>query len=253
FQCFQHSLCRTAAQGEPFDVGGSVKVFEGHAFPQRNFANRRCLPLPRRRRRTRPGVVGPPRIAEERLTRAPIRPTAGAAGRRPDSLTPGRLQEVERPTFCRMAPTWQATCAMAPVTAPRPYSIGRFKKKLQAWAISWKLHGRLNSAADCSVENASGVLARFGFFEFFGEGRDNLEYIADDAVVGHFEDGSVGVLVDGHNRARALHPDHVLACAADAQRQVELWRNSLAGAADLALQRQPAYIANRPRCRQLPA
>jgi len=70
FQCFPLRLWRTAPQGEPFDVGGSVKLFGGQQFPQRNFANRQCPPLPRRRRRTRPGVVGPPRIAEERLTRA---------------------------------------------------------------------------------------------------------------------------------------------------------------------------------------
>ncbi len=45
-------------------------------------------------------------------------------------------------------------------------------------------------------------------------GLDNrwhdLEQVADDAVVGDFEDRGVGILVDGDDGVRALHSDEVL-------------------------------------------
>ena len=75
----------------------------------------------------------------------------------------------------------------------------------------------------------------------------------DDAVVGDLEDRRVGVLVDGDDGARALHADEVLDGAGDAERDVELRRHGLAGAADLALHRQPAVVADRPRRGELGA
>jgi hypothetical protein len=47
-------------------------------------------------------------------------------------------------------------------------------------------------------------------FQRLGEGRHHFEEISDDAVVGHFEDGRLGILVDGHDALRSLHADQVL-------------------------------------------
>ena len=51
----------------------------------------------------------------------------------------------------------------------------------------------------------------------------------------------------------ALHADQVLNRAGDAEREVQLRRDRLPGAADLALHRQPAGVADRPRRRELGA
>ncbi len=48
------------------------------------------------------------------------------------------------------------------------------------------------------------------FLQFSGERRRDLEQIAGNAVVGDLEDRRVGVLVDRHDGARALHPYQVL-------------------------------------------
>jgi hypothetical protein len=60
----------------------------------------------------------------------------------------------------------------------------------------------------------------FCFFKFFDEGGDNFEQIADDAVVGDFEDRRILVLVDCGDCARTLHSHDVLDGAADPQREV---------------------------------
>ena len=73
------------------------------------------------------------------------------------------------------------------------------------------------------------------------------------AYIGNLEDRRLGVLVDRDDGARALHADDVLDGAADAQRQVELGRDGLAGGADLAVHGQPAGIADRTRRRNLSA
>ena len=44
------------------------------------------------------------------------------------------------------------------------------------------------------------------FSQLFEQGGDELEVVADDAVVGHFEEESVRVFIDGRNRART--PGH---------------------------------------------
>jgi len=50
-----------------------------------------------------------------------------------------------------------------------------------------------------------------------GERRDDFHEIADNAVVGGFEDGRAGVLVDGHHALRAFDADQVLNSSGDAQ------------------------------------
>src|SRR5713101_9156417 len=98
---------------------------------------------------------------------------------------------------------------------------------------------------------ATGALSGLDFFQSFGEGGHDFEDIADDAVVGNFEDGSVGILVDGDDGAGAFHADDVLDRAADSKRKVQFRRNGLAGTSDLPIHRKPAFIAYRARRRDL--
>ena len=50
-----------------------------------------------------------------------------------------------------------------------------------------------------------------------GERRDDFHEIADNAVVGGFEDGRAGVFVDGYHALRAFDADQVLNSSGDAQ------------------------------------
>ena len=45
------------------------------------------------------------------------------------------------------------------------------------------------------------------FAQVADNGRDDLEEVADDAVVGDLEDRRLGVAVDGDDDVRVLHPD----------------------------------------------
>src|SRR5215510_13755264 len=75
-------------------------------------------------------------------------------------------------------------------------------------------------------------------FQSVNQSRNDFEQIADDAVVGHFEDGRVRVLVDRGDRLGALHPDQVLDGAGNAEREVQLRRDGLPGTPDLARHRK---------------
>ena len=79
------------------------------------------------------------------------------------------------------------------------------------------------------------------------EGWDYFEEIADDAVVGYFEDRSILVFVDGDDALRALHTDEMLDGSADADGEVEFGCDGLAGAADLALHGEPAIVTDGTR------
>src|SRR5439155_11507037 len=85
------------------------------------------------------------------------------------------------------------------------------------------------------------------------DGGNDLEEIPDDPVVRDLEDGRVGILVDGDDGAGSLHADQMLDRARDAEREIELRRDGLAGAADLALHRQPSGVADGARRRDLGA
>ena len=73
----------------------------------------------------------------------------------------------------------------------------------------------------------------------------DFEQVADDEQVGELGDRCVRVAVDGHDRARRPHPDLVLDGAADAEREVELGLDDLAGLPDLLAVRDPAGIDRR--------
>src|SRR5579859_646742 len=98
------------------------------------------------------------------------------------------------------------------------------------------------SGASISLETAFTRL--FCFLQFLGERGHDFENVADDAVIGDFENRRVLIFVDGDDGARALHADDVLDVSADPEREVKFWRDGLAGAADLALHRKPAFVAN---------
>ena len=59
------------------------------------------------------------------------------------------------------------------------------------------------------------------------------EQILHKPVVGHLEDGSLGILVDGHDGLGVLHPRQVLDGARDPNGNVEVRGHDLAGLADL--------------------
>ena len=64
-------------------------------------------------------------------------------------------------------------------------------------------------------------LAAEALLEPLGEPRQDLEDVTDDAVGSHFEDGRLGVLVDGDNHVGGAHPRQVLDRPRDATRDVE--------------------------------
>src|SRR3954454_20373591 len=82
--------------------------------------------------------------------------------------------------------------------------------------------------------------------EFRDQRGDHFEQVPRDAVVGDLEDRRFRVLVDRDDGPRAFHPDQMLDRARDPERDVELRRDGLPGAADLAIHRQPAGVADRP-------
>src|SRR5262249_7449675 len=66
-----------------------------------------------------------------------------------------------------------------------------------------------------------------------GQLRDDFVQVTDDAEIRELEDWRVGVLVDGEDVLRVLHPDLVLDRPRDTGGQVPLRRDRLAGLADL--------------------
>ena len=71
---------------------------------------------------------------------------------------------------------------------------------------------------------------------------DDVEEVADDAVVDEVEDGGFGVLVDRDDGLGGLHAGPVLDGAGDAVGDVQLRRDGLAGLADLVGVRVPARV-----------
>src|SRR5712691_7891887 len=71
--------------------------------------------------------------------------------------------------------------------------------------------------------------------ELLVELRQDLEQIADDAVIGDLEDRRLVVLVDRDDDLGILHPGEVLDRARNADRDIELGGDDLAGLADLVV------------------
>src|SRR6056297_1543753 len=77
--------------------------------------------------------------------------------------------------------------------------------------------------------------------------RDDLEQVADETVVGDFEDRGFRILVDRHDGPGVLDPGQVLDRAGDADREVQLRRDDLAGLPHLQFVRHVAGIDRRTR------
>src|SRR5438132_12376400 len=81
------------------------------------------------------------------------------------------------------------------------------------------------------------ALPSFALGELGVELGHQLEEIADEAVIGDLEDRRLLVLVDGDDDLRVLHPGEVLDGTRDADRDIELGGDDLAGLADLIVVR----------------
>ena len=82
-------------------------------------------------------------------------------------------------------------------------------------------------------------------------GHDGIN-VADQAVVGDVENRRFGVAVDGHDRPRVLHARQMLHGAGNAQGDVQLRGDDLAGLADLQFVRRDASVDQRPRAAGAP-
>ena len=87
----------------------------------------------------------------------------------------------------------------------------------------------------------------FSLLNCLDQRRHYFEQVAHDSIVGRFEDRRVFVFVDGYHHFRPFHSDEVLDGAGDADGEVYLGRDGLAGTADLALHGEPAVVADRAR------
>src|SRR5207237_8038832 len=86
--------------------------------------------------------------------------------------------------------------------------------------------------------------SRFHFLHFLNQRRNDVEQVADYAVIGDLEDRSLGVFVDGDDGARALHAHNMLNGAADAERKIKIGSDGLAGAPDRTVLRTHTGIAH---------
>src|SRR5258708_6372960 len=89
--------------------------------------------------------------------------------------------------------------------------------------------------------------------ELLVELRQDLEQIANETVIGDLEDRRLLILVDRDDDLGILHPGEMLDGARDADRDIELGRDDLAGLADLEVVRHKAAIARRQRPAHRPA
>src|SRR5215470_16830509 len=82
--------------------------------------------------------------------------------------------------------------------------------------------------------------------ELGGERGNDLEQIADQAVVGDLEDGRFGILVDSNDDFAVLHAGEVLDGAGDAHRYVKIRSDDLACLPDLIVVGNVTRVNGRP-------
>ena len=105
------------------------------------------------------------------------------------------------------------------------------------------LERRKAAATEAGGLRATPVLLALA--DLLGGLRDDLEQVADHAEVGQLEDRRLGVLVDRDDRLRGLHAGPVLDGAGDAECDVQLRGDRLAGLPDLELVRVEAGVDGR--------
>src|SRR5215210_1387400 len=79
-----------------------------------------------------------------------------------------------------------------------------------------------------------------------GESGNDLEDIADNPIVGHLEDRSLPVLVDGDDCPRRAHAGEMLDRSGDAERYVQIRTDDASRLPDLIAVRPPSIVAHRP-------
>src|SRR5438552_1127359 len=98
------------------------------------------------------------------------------------------------------------------------------------------------SASFCGNDPPIRSVAALERVELADQFRDDLEQVADDPVVGDFEQRRLRVDVDDEDLLRLLHPGEVLDGAADADRDVELGPHRHPGLSDLEGLRDPSAV-----------
>jgi len=88
----------------------------------------------------------------------------------------------------------------------------------------------------------SRTLRAFALFQLFDQLRDDFEQVADDAEVGVLEDRRIGVFVDGDDVLGGLHAREMLHRAGDADGEINIRLDGLAGLADLHGVGHPAGV-----------
>src|SRR5690349_2391817 len=78
------------------------------------------------------------------------------------------------------------------------------------------------SRSGTAIGSRLSALCAGSFLQLRNDGRRQLEQVALNPVVGDLEDWRLGVLVDGDDRACALHADEMLNGAGNAEGHVEL-------------------------------
>src|SRR3954470_22309778 len=128
-----------------------------------------------------------------------------------------------------LVPSTSSATPGSPFRFPVPCPSSNVRRAPAPWGPA--LDGGLAAGARGERQRAVGgseVLLLAGGDLLGGGGDDRVE-VADDAEVGQLEDRRLGVLVDGHDGLRGLHAGAVLDRTGDADGDVELRRDGLAG------------------------
>ena len=89
---------------------------------------------------------------------------------------------------------------------------------------------------------------RFCLFDGVNQQRNNLEQVANDAVICHFENRCIVCLVDSDDAFRILHSGFVLNRTGNSQCYVYLRMYGLSGLTNLMIRTDPAGIYHRTGC-----
>jgi hypothetical protein len=171
------------------------------------------------------------------------------------------------PFFTEVTPGPTSTTMPAPswprMAGNRPSGSAPDSVKSSVWQMPVALTSTSTSPAfgpsSCTVMTSSGLPActataartsmRAAVRLFLREGRPHVQRDqATQSVVGNLEDRRLLVLVDGDDDLRVLHAGQMLDGAGNADRDIKLRRDHLAGLADLPVVRRITGIDGSARC-----
>ena len=90
-------------------------------------------------------------------------------------------------------------------------------------------------------------------FVCFDESGNDISSVADDRIMCYFENGRIGIGIDGDNFFRLLHAGAMLDGAGNSDRKIELGTNGDSGLPNLPFMRNETGIDRRPAARHFPA